>query len=662
MTLTPTLHRLALALILATAGLLYTPGLDGPFLFDDHVHITQNRWVKIDAVDWPSLHRAWNSSFSDFPSNRPLAQLSFGVTHALAGLDARAYKAVNVTLHLVNGLLIYAFVRLAQRALSGDAASTDGRLVALVAAAVWVIHPLHVSSVLYVVQRMTLLSALAMLLALLSYVWGRLQISRGRPGIAWMLAAAPMAMIGFLSKENAALVPLLLLSIELTLLNRLTLGTRARAVRAVQLVYIVLPIAAAFAYLSMHPGLLSYDQRPFTLEERLLTQPRVLWTYVSWLLVPDVTAFGLFHDDVVVSRGWTQPPTTLAAIAALIAIALAAVTVRRRFPVFAFAVLFFLANHALESSVFPLEMVFEHRNYLASIGPLLLLAYLIVIASRRLHVHRAALVVGVLLLISYGVVTTMRVDSWSSYQNFVFNAAENHPDSRRSSFMAAQLLISAIGEAEGDVAPLALAADRFLDNGLRIDARCLDCLFGKIALHLHLGRQPPRDIVERLVDGLRHGDVGPTYVSVSQFSYLARWHKSDGHELLRSDVEAIFDAALSNPQWILTGRAGVAAAYREYHEHVTGDLERAEQLARATIAAWPDQWGYHVHLLRVLQKRNRYADAARALYEAESTLKNARQREEFEQFRQAIDRELQNPPYGNDPESRRTEHHPAGTE
>ncbi len=60
---------------LAAAVVVYANGLNGPFLFDDHIHISQNQWVKIESLGWADLVRAWNSSFSPFPTNRPLAQL-----------------------------------------------------------------------------------------------------------------------------------------------------------------------------------------------------------------------------------------------------------------------------------------------------------------------------------------------------------------------------------------------------------------------------------------------------------------------------------------------------------------------------------------------------------------------------------------------------------
>ena len=179
-------------LALVATVLVYAPGLDGPFLFDDHIHITQNQWVKIESLAWPDLIRAWNSSFSAFPANRPLAQLTFGVNHALAGLDPWAFKTINLVIHLVTGVLVFVFSRLVLSAVfrgRGDPAWHG--ICAAAVAAVWLLHPLHVSTVLYTVQRMAQLSTLSLLAALSCYFWGRIRIAEGRPGIGWILAAVP---------------------------------------------------------------------------------------------------------------------------------------------------------------------------------------------------------------------------------------------------------------------------------------------------------------------------------------------------------------------------------------------------------------------------------------------------------------------------------------
>lgn len=623
------------------ALLVYANGLHGPFLFDDHIHITQNRYVQIDSLSADDLAQAWNSSFSRFPANRPLAQLSFGINHALAGLDPWAFKLTNLLIHLASGLLVFVFTRLLYRALAGETYDpARGALFAAATAALWLLHPLHVSTVLYTVQRMAQLSSLGTLLALSAYLHGRLEIAAGRPGGAWMLLSAPLALLAFLAKENAALLPLLLLVLELTVLARVGFGTQRRFVRGVQLAYIAVPLLAGAGYLATHLELVSYTGRDFTLEQRLLTQPRVLWTYLQWLFVPDVTAFALFHDDLVVSTSWLSPWTTLPAALGLLVATGAALAGRRRYPVAAFALLFFLGNHALESSVLPLEMMFEHRNYLASVGPLALAAYLVTVSATPARMRRLALLVSALLLLAYSAVTWVRVDHWSSYSKFVLTSAEHHPGSLRSNFMAAQALISGLDAGDGDRETIAAAARDYLDAGLAIDPDCIDCLLGKVVLALHLDRQPDPALLERLLAALRSGHVGPTRVSVSQFNFLVSWQRSDATRLAPADFEAIFEAALANPAWPGSGRAGLASAYREYHEHVTGDLAAALQYAAAAVDAWREQWGYHVHLVRVLRKAGLHVEALKALDAAAGTLRNARQRAHFFELRAAIKRDL----------------------
>ncbi|MCB0256357.1 MAG: hypothetical protein KDI55_21780, partial [Anaerolineae bacterium] len=579
-------------------------------------------------------------SFSAFPSNRPLAQLSFGINHALSGLDPWAFKTTNLAIHLLSGLLVYVFIRLVLRALAGGTTlSQRDTFVATAVAAVWLLHPMHVSTVLYAVQRMTGLSTLFTLAALSSYFWGRIRIAEERSGALWILGAIPLAALGFLAKENAVLLPLLLLVSELTVLRGVSTGHQRRFVRAAWILMVALPLLAGAAYFFTHPGLLNYDGRPFSLEERVLTQTRILWLYVQWLFIPDISAFGLFHDDIALSTGLTSPITTLISAIGLLGATLAALLMRRRLPVFSFAVLFFLAGHALESSVFPLEMVFEHRNYLPSVGLLFLLAYLVIVSASGLKIANAARVLGVLLLLSYTTVTYIRVNNWSNLSNFLLSSAENHPRSPRANFMAAQLLISSLDRTDSDSRPLAAAARTFLDNGLSNDPRCINCLFGLVVLELHMDRQPDAATVQRLREALGSGQVGATEVSISQFSYLVKWQQSEGVKLPPQELEAIFDAALSNPGWNHTGRAGIEAAYREYHEKVSGNLDAALIHARAAIDAWPDQWSYHMQLVQVLRKLGNDDAALAALENAVGLADNQKQQQQMADVRAATQRE-----------------------
>ena len=202
--------------------------------------------------------------------------------------------------------------------------------------------------------------------------------------------------------------------------------------------------------------------------------------------------------------------------------------------------------------------------------------------------------------------------------------------------MAAQVLIAAIEQADGKAPELIGAARTFLYKGLDADPRCINCLFGLIVLDLHLDKAPHPAVIARLGDALRSGHVGPTKVSVSQFSFLVKWQRSGDSALTASDLESIFDAALANPSWAHTGRAGIEAAYREYHEFVSQDLEAALQHAQAAVSAWPGQWSYHMQLAQVLTKLGRIDQAQQALEQAARVAGNESQQQQTAELRDSL--------------------------
>ena len=117
-------------------------------------------------------------------------------------------------------------------------------------------------------------------------------------------------------------------------------------------------------------------------------------------------------------------------------------------------------------------------------------------------------------------------------------------------------------------------------------------------------------------------------VSVSQFSYLVRWQKSGDSSLPNDELEDMFDAALENPAWKNTGRAGIEAAYREYWHHVAKDLPKALQHGQAAVRAWPSQWGYQFAVARLLQKLDRPQEALAVLDKAIQFADNEKKRRE----------------------------------
>ncbi len=367
----------AVVLLLAITALVYLPGLRGPLLLDDEGTV-RPLLQSIDAANWRQTAGAF--LFSDTgPGGRPVAMLSLIVTIVAHGPDPVWLKWHNVLLHLLCGMLLLAWMLQVERAL--PVAQRLPRRMAWWLAAWWLMHPMQVGTVLYAVQRMTLLSTLFVLLGLLAYVHGRLHLRQGqRSGWLWLLVTLLVCLpLAFFSKESGILL-LPLCVVQEWVLFGAPRGDCAPHLSAQRLLWRLYGWGLALPTLILCtaglPRVLAWVQRgyvyrPFTLGQRLLTEPRVLLMYLQEVLWPAPSVLAFYHDDVQASHGLLQPPGTVLALLMVAALFAGAVVLRRRLPLFSLGVLVFLVGHSLEGSVIPLELMFEHRNYLPSIGILL---------------------------------------------------------------------------------------------------------------------------------------------------------------------------------------------------------------------------------------------------------------------------------------------------
>jgi hypothetical protein len=428
-------HWIAAA-ILALAAVLtffaYRPGLQGGFQLDDGSNLGGLERVSQD----PSLEALQQYVLKGIasPLGRPLSLLSFAAQAGDWPDNPRAFLLANVLLHLFNGGLLFWWLALLQRLREPDPAAP--LFVPLAATVLWLLAPIQASSVLYVVQRMTELSATFVFLGMGLYLIGRAALARGAQGagLAWMsLGLAVGAGLGTLAKENSAQMPLMVLALEATLLAGLP---RPRAWRAWAVPFLALPSLALLAYVAWIGATgAGFFGRDFTAGERLLTEPRVLFMYVYKLFAAWPSAVRLWYDDFAISRSLFDPWTTALALVALAAATAAAWRARRRWPMPAFAVLWFLACHVLESSALPLELVFEHRNYQAGVGPWLALAAGAHVVLARASSAQArtvlAALAGVYLLLQ-AAVTWQIATMWGRPLEFAALMAERLPDSRRA--------------------------------------------------------------------------------------------------------------------------------------------------------------------------------------------------------------------------------------
>jgi len=619
--------------------LVYEVGLNGPFLFDDHTHIRQNTQLHINDLSATSLSRAWNSSLSPPPSNRPLAQLTFGINHAFGGLSTNAFKATNLAIHLLNGFLIFLLARALLNAhFFGDNASADKRRAtwfALTLAAIWLLHPLNLSPVLYIVQRMTQLSTLFVLLGLWLYVSGRLAVAAGQPGIWRVILAFPIALFGVLAKENAVLFPVLILVLEFTILRNLSKGQHSKGLTTILVVAALLPTLGGLIYLVAHPELYDYTVRQFSMEERLFTQARALWFYLQMFLLPELQHLALFHDDFTISEDWLTPVSTLASVAAWSLVFITSILFAHRLPIISFGFLFYLAAHSLESSIIPLEMVFEHRNYLALLGPAFVLAYLLTVQFAHSRIHRLLVILAAVLICVYALLTYFRAVDWSSASSLTLSEVQHHPESQRANFKAAQYYISLLDHPESAPEAYTKAREHFEKVAL-LDQRNPDALFGLIVLNLHIARPPEPEWVDQLAYELANGSLDATRFTPSQFSYLVRWHLGNNPPLGPDIMAQLFDAVSENPRLGRTTRAGILAARAAYLDRVLQKPEQALPHAERAVRYWPIRWHYRKRYAQLLVRLGHWEKAEETLEEGLNLDIAANQRNEAKHMLESV--------------------------
>jgi tetratricopeptide (TPR) repeat protein len=242
-------------------------------------------------------------------------------------------------------------------------------------AGLWVLHPLQTNAVTYLVQRMASLMTLFYVLAIAGYVAGRslhLQASRLNFKIVCFYSIASLStLLAFLSKENAAMIPVMLLTTEAwffdhSVFQRIAGFARKHWVWSLGIVVVALILAAPF----LQQIIAGYQTRHFTLGQRLLTQPRIIIWYISLLLFPHPGRLSLEHD-IELSTSLLQPLSTLFSIVCLIAVLFWAISQRKKLPIVTYGIVWFFLNILMESSFISLELVFEHRMYLPSVGIIL---------------------------------------------------------------------------------------------------------------------------------------------------------------------------------------------------------------------------------------------------------------------------------------------------
>lgn len=364
--------------------LTYHHVFDAPFVYDDIRNISANKQIHCQSLS-DLFHYLFQTPFK----RRKLGWFSFAVNYYFNGSDPFGYHLTNICIHILNGFLVFwltlrtltlprvrsVFDPIAAEPKEQLHVRTPWR-IAFFTALLWVVHPVQIQAVTYIVQRLASLSALLFLLSFAFYISGRL-----REGAGKYLFYALSLFSGFMAmgvKENTAILPFLILSYEILFFSDSPWeGLKKRW--KILFLLACFSIAITLAYLGPHFWTKLqrlYSVREFTLSERVLTQFRVVFYYLSLIILPLPSRLRLDYDFGL-SNSLFDPVSTFFSAAGIVGMITCALIYARKRPLFSFSILWFLGTLAIESSLIPLDMVYEHRLYLASICPIALFVFII---------------------------------------------------------------------------------------------------------------------------------------------------------------------------------------------------------------------------------------------------------------------------------------------
>lgn len=508
-------------------------------------------------------------------------------------------------------------------------------MVAALIAASWMLLPINLTGVLYVVQRMESMANLFVLLGLIGYVAGRRRMfggqaapparenfisSRSRGFVLCLASITVPTALGILAKETAIMLPLYAMLIEWMLFRFAKPALHSndasadrlfdRRVVAMFLLVLALPMVLGLAWIL--PGLLrpeSWATRDFTLGTRLLSEARIVVDYIIWTVMPTPGALSFYHDDFLISTGLLTPWTTLASVVLLLGLIALMLYLRRRLPLVALGIALFLGCHLLTGTILRLELIYEHRNYFASFG--LVLAIVPLLApprARPFALPRHVLLVG--LWLCWTALTALTAYAWGNPLRLAEDLASRAPESPRAQYELGRtyIIYSQYDPASPFTrlayAPLEKAAA--LPNASILPEQAL--IFMNSRMHVPLKDAWWDSMIAKLKA------KKPGVQDESSLGALTQCAREKRCDLPVSRMMDAFMATLSHPH----PSARVLATYGDYAWNVMEDHDLGERMTEEAVKAKPDEPAYQITLIRMLAVQGRKAEADEAIRHLET--------------------------------------------
>jgi len=413
--------------VLVITSIIYMPALDSGFFLDDFPNLS--RLAEIDQYGYG--YYLFDGASSTL--GRPLSLFSFSLQHTAWPDNPYVFKLVNLFIHLMNGVLISLICSFIANYL--NLSLKEKCFLIFSVTCLWILHPIQLTTTLYVVQRMTELSAFFTLLGILYYLYERRNLSLSKTWYVYLrsgLILTILTVLAILSKENGILLPLFVLICEITLFQS---EKRNGLWYMWSLIILVTPLLllAGYLFLNLDSTINSYKNfRDYSMYERLLTQNEILVSYLNHIALPRPSAFTLYHDDYPISTQISGNTSLVFSMILIICLLIAGIYWIKRSPLFSLGIFWFFGGHLLESTFLNLELYFEHRNYLPSFGIILIIIWMTILISRKISKAQFILIPMFVYQILVITVTVIEVKLWSDPRQQAIEWVRVHPDSKRS--------------------------------------------------------------------------------------------------------------------------------------------------------------------------------------------------------------------------------------
>lgn len=414
---------------------IYSNTFQASWHFDDMNNIIENKRLHLTKLSWPNIKKTFFAKpRSPGELYRPVACLSFALTYYFSKDNVFGYHIINISIHFLAAIFLFLFIyHTLNLPLLKAKYGTNSFFVALLSATLWAINPTQTQAVTYIVQRMASMAGMFYIISMYFYVKGRTATHK-HVKITFFLLCTISTILAFGSKENAIMIPASLFFYDFLLIQGVSRETAKKNCK-ILIAGAILTVCIVIIYFAFTEATLSslfslYERRPFTLWERFMTQPRVIIFYISLLLYPMSTRLSVQHD-IPISNSLFDPITTILSILLIIGIVTSAILISKKRPLIAFSVFFFFLNHLIESTILPLELIFEHRNYIPSMFIFVPIAIGLINAlfyfSYKQSMQAIIALSIVLVIIGEGHATFMRNFTWRSEKGLWIDCVEKYP-------------------------------------------------------------------------------------------------------------------------------------------------------------------------------------------------------------------------------------------